>query len=126
MTRPTRQLAAAVLALGLIAVNSAVASAGPPTTVSASPIDQTSSGCKPVGSWTVYLGGGLTGAWTVTTTWGDGSPATTINSTITSFAQNHTFANCVSWSFTVNQSRRASRAGGGTSGYHYTHVLLTP
>lgn len=118
-----RVIVAGLLGLLLTLTIAGFALAGYPTSVSASPASQTSSGCPPHATWTVYLAGGTSGPWTVTTNWGGGYSNVLSVSGSTSYTQNRTFAVCGNNVY-LTQSRRASRAGGGTSSWSYTSVYL--
>jgi len=117
--------AASALALSIpFVIGPAAVLAGPPTEIYVSPTSQNTY-CPPFSNseradWTIALGGGTSGDWSVTAQYGDGQIKTTKHSD--SYSAGHDFAPCLLWHY--NQSWTASRNGGG-SGHDNTDVWTT-
>lgn len=93
--------------------------AGPPTEIGVTPDFQdlwAYCGNSATAYWTVSLGGGLSGNYSVTVTYGDGTYSTTPHPS--TYDTHHVFYCGWGW---VHQSWSASRSGGGT-GHDYTDV----
>ncbi len=123
-----RRVLALVVGVSLAAGVAGTVVAGEPTVVAASPSTQNIGGCQPSAQWTVYLGGGTSGAWTVHTRFYYGGSYRVETVYSSSYVQGYTFpvSKCHFGSSydSEYQTRYASRAGGGTSPNHYTYVHI--
>lgn len=112
--------AALTVGQGLIPMTVQATTNGELTQLGVTPGTQVADGCYAAAHWTVTLGGGTSGPWSVDVAYGDGySPPAY-----------QTYSTSVQWSYTFNtgcthhdyyQTWWASRAGGGTA-YAYTSV----
>lgn len=111
--RVVAALLGAMLALPIFTVPAAAAW---PTEINATPYSQIRDGCPYVSAnWTVYLGGGASGPYAVSVSYGDGRSSPTTYTNVTSgISWGYTFATNCNQARDFHQYWTASRAGGGT------------